>query len=127
MKTNFKISDTQLGDNCPCFIIAEMSGNHNHSLGRAIEIVEAAAKSGVHALKLQTYTADTITINVKEGDFLVIMNAGAYGASMSSNYNSRPRAAEVMVSGDQAYLVRERENLADLTRGENLLPEQILK
>jgi N-acetylneuraminate synthase len=46
-----------------------MSGNHNQSLDRALEIVEAAAESGAHALKLQTYTADTITLNVKENEF----------------------------------------------------------
>lgn len=53
------------------FIIAEMSGNHNQSLETALEIVEAAAKTGVHALKLQTYTADTITLNVRHDDFLI--------------------------------------------------------
>ena len=53
------------------FIIAEMSGNHNQSLERALEIVEAAAGTGAHALKLQTYTADTITLDVSEGEFFI--------------------------------------------------------
>ena len=53
------------------YIIAEMSGNHNKSLDRALKIVDAAAKSGAHALKLQTFTADTITLNVDKEDFFI--------------------------------------------------------
>lgn len=57
-------------DHAP-FVIAEMSGNHNQSLDRALEIVEAAAMSGAHALKLQTYTADTMTLDLDEGEFRI--------------------------------------------------------
>ena len=54
------------------FIIAEMSGNHNQSLERALKIVDAAADAGVNALKIQTYTTDTITIDVKEREFWIV-------------------------------------------------------
>jgi len=60
-----------VGAEHPPFIIAEMSGNHNQSLDRAMEIVEEAAKAGAHALKLQTYTADTMTLDLREDDFLI--------------------------------------------------------
>lgn len=53
------------------FIIAEMSGNHNQSLDRALEIVEAAAKTGAHALKIQTYTPDTMTLDIDKDEFLI--------------------------------------------------------
>lgn len=53
------------------FIVAEMSGNHNQSLERALEIVDAAAKAGAHGLKIQTYNADTMTLDIKEGEFLI--------------------------------------------------------
>ena len=59
---------------------------------------------------------------IAEGDYLAQRSAGAYGASMSSNYNSRPRTAEVMVDGDQAYLIRRREALNELWQLESLLP-----
>ncbi len=59
---------------------------------------------------------------LEEGDLLAIRSAGAYGFTMSSNYNSRPRAAEVMVDGDKVYKIRCREKIADLYRDEHLLP-----
>lgn len=59
---------------------------------------------------------------IAEGDYLAQRSAGAYGASMSSNYNSRPRTAEVMVDGDKAYLIRRREALNELWQLESVLP-----
>jgi diaminopimelate decarboxylase len=61
---------------------------------------------------------------VQAGDVLAVLSAGAYGMSMASNYNSRPRAAEVMVEGDRAWLIREREQPSELFRGEHLLPKR---
>jgi len=66
-----EIGNKKIGREFRPFIIAEMSGNHNQSLERALKIVEAAAKSGVHALKLQTYTADTMTLDLKEGEYYI--------------------------------------------------------
>jgi diaminopimelate decarboxylase len=61
-------------------------------------------------------------LSLQPGDLLAVRSAGAYGFSMSSNYNSRPRAAEVMVDGEQVHLIRERETVLDLFTGEHLLP-----
>ena len=59
---------------------------------------------------------------VAPGDYIAVLSAGAYAMSMASNYNTRGRAAEVMVDGDNAWLIRDRETPADLMRGEHLLP-----
>jgi pseudaminic acid synthase len=64
-----QIANYIISQNNAPFIIAEMSGNHNQSIDRALKIIEVAAQSGAHAVKLQTYTADTITINHKGGLF----------------------------------------------------------
>jgi diaminopimelate decarboxylase len=64
------------------------------------------------------------SLAVAPGDFVAVLSAGAYAMSMASNYNTRPRAAEVMVAGSDAWLIREREALADLMRGEQLLPPE---
>lgn len=69
--SSFKIGERLIGADAPPFIIAEMSGNHNQSLEVALQIVEAAAKAGAHALKLQTYTAQTMTLDLAEGEFFI--------------------------------------------------------
>lgn len=65
------ILDRKIGINHPPFIISEMSGNHNQSLEQALEIVEAAARAGAHALKIQTYTADTMTLDIAHDEFYI--------------------------------------------------------
>ena len=69
MKSALFIDGREIGRASAPFIIAEMSGNHNQSLERALEIVEAAAKTGAHALKIQTYTPDTMTLDLDEREF----------------------------------------------------------
>jgi len=66
-----KITDKKISNKSPPFIIAEMSGNHNQSLDKALAIVEAAKKSGVCALKIQTFTADTMTVDIEGGEFII--------------------------------------------------------
>ena len=70
-------------------------------------------------------TSDTFAINralpgIQEGDLLAIFSAGAYGFTMSSTYNSRPRPCEVLVDGDKYRIIRKRETYEDLVRGEDL-------
>jgi len=69
MSRVFRIAERTIGRNHAPFIIAEMSGNHNQSLDRALKIVDAAAEAGVHALKIQTYTPDTMTLDLDEREF----------------------------------------------------------
>jgi len=66
-----KIGHRSIGPGHAPFVVAEMSGNHNQSLERALEIVDAAAEAGAHGLKIQTYTAETMTLNLNEGDFRI--------------------------------------------------------
>lgn len=70
-KSSILIADRHIGSGYPPFVIAEMSGNHNQSLDRALEIVDAAASTGAHALKLQTYTADTMTLDINDREFFI--------------------------------------------------------
>ncbi|MCP2321580.1 N-acetylneuraminate synthase [Hamadaea flava] len=78
-KNTIRIGDQQVGPGHRPFIIAEMSGNHNGSLDRALQIVDAVAESGAHALKLQTYTPDTITIDVDTPEFRISAGHDLWG------------------------------------------------
>ena len=82
------INKTRIDTDHEPFIIAEMSGNHNQSLERAIEIIHSASKAGAHAIKLQTYTADTITLDVHEKEFLINDKDSLWnGQSLYNLYN----------------------------------------
>jgi len=87
MNRTIKIGDQTIGTSSPPFVIAEMSGNHNHSLKRGLKIVEAAADAGAHSVKLQTYTANTMTIDVDADGFSVTdPNSPWYGRSLYNLY-----------------------------------------
>jgi len=87
MGSEIYIGGTQIGPKARPFVIAEMSGNHNQSLERALEIVDAAAAAGAHAVKLQTYTADTITLDVHTDEFMIADEASLWnGKSLYDLY-----------------------------------------
>ncbi len=71
MKRDIKIENYLIGNNHPVFIIAELSANHNGSIDTAIETIKAAKRAGANAIKLQTYTPDTITLDSKKNDFKI--------------------------------------------------------
>ena len=82
---------------------------------RAYDVVGPICESG-------DFLGQGRELALAEGDLLAVMSAGAYGMAMSSNYNSRPRAAEVMVDGDSVHLIRRRETTAELYAPESPLP-----
>ncbi len=68
---DIQIGSSFIGSSHPPFVVAELSGNHHHSLEKALKLVEMAKRAGAHAIKLQTYTPDTITLDIKGGEFLI--------------------------------------------------------
>jgi len=89
--------------------------NKRDAPGRSYDVVGPVCESA-------DFLGRDRTLALAAGDLLAVMSAGAYAMSMSSNYNSRPRAAEILVDGDRVHLVREREKLPDLFASEHLLP-----
>lgn len=88
MPKSFTIGSHEVGPNHPPFIIAEMSGNHNGDLERAKEIIRQCAAAGAHAVKIQTYTADTMTIDVDDDRFRLSANHPLWaGRSLYSLYD----------------------------------------
>ena len=83
---------------------------------RSYDIVGPVCETG-------DFLAKSRLLSLAEGDLLAVRSAGAYGFTMSSNYNTRPRAAELMVDGKDVHVIRERETFEDLVHGEHLLPE----
>jgi len=87
----------------------------SHSVAKAWDIVGPICETG-------DFLGKDRAIQLSEGDLLAVRSAGAYGFTMSSNYNSRPKVAEIMVDGSDIHLIRERESISDLWKSEKLLP-----
>lgn len=101
------VADQVIGTGEPVFVIGEMSGNHNGDLGRALEIVDAVAASGASALKIQTYTADTLTIDVDLPQFRVKDAHGLWGGR---NLYNLYQEAHTPWEWHEAIFARAREN-----------------
>ncbi|WP_444923695.1 diaminopimelate decarboxylase [Microbulbifer sp. DLAB2-AF] len=119
---NFAIVDAAMNDNLrPALyqawqdIVPVTPGNGEDTLW---DIVGPVCETG-------DFLGKNRALALREGQLLAMLSAGAYGFTMSSNYNSRPRAAEVLVDGENSYLVRTRETFDDLVRGETPVPEKV--
>jgi diaminopimelate decarboxylase len=88
---------------------------HRLQVTEKVDIVGPICESG------DFFAKERVMQKTKEGDYLAVMSAGAYGFSMSSNYNSRLRPAEVMVKSNKAYLIRKRETYLDLVNKEKVI------
>ena len=95
------ISNIQIGASYKPMVIAEMSGNHNGSLERALDIVDMAAKAGAQALKIQTYTADTMTIPKIRG-FSILMTKILFG--MESRFTTYIKPLSPLGNGTKPFL-----------------------
>ena len=118
---NFVVVDAAMND-----LIRPALYNAWHEV-RPVKETESGARAGVYDVvgpicESADFLARDRQLAARPGGLLVLMSAGAYGMVMSSNYNTRPRPAEVMVSGDRASLVRERESVQQLFAAERLLP-----
>ncbi|KUJ82928.1 diaminopimelate decarboxylase [Microbulbifer flavimaris] len=118
---NFAIVDAAMNDNLrPALYQAWQDIVPVHPNGKETElwdIVGPVCETG-------DFLGKRRELSLEPGQLLAMLSAGAYGFTMSSNYNSRPRAAEVLVDGDRPYLIRARESMADLVRGESKAPEK---
>jgi diaminopimelate decarboxylase len=119
---NFAVVDAAMNDMLrPALYDAWMDIN-------TIEIISDRTEADYDVVGPVCETGDFLAkdraLAIEEGDYLYLSSAGAYGFVMSSNYNSRPRVAEVMVDGDQIHLIRARETIEDLVKGEQLIKEQ---
>lgn len=119
---NFVVVDAAMND-----LIRPALYDAWHEVRQVDEAVESGAREGVYDIvgpicESADFLARGRRLAARQGGLLALMSAGAYGMVMSSNYNTRPRPAEVMVSGDSASLVRERESVEQLFAAERLLP-----
>ncbi|MGB1382867.1 MAG: diaminopimelate decarboxylase [Porticoccaceae bacterium] len=119
---NFAIVDAAMNDMLrPALYDAWMDIN-------AVEVISDNEEADYDVVGPVCETGDFLakdrTLAITEGDYLYLSSAGAYGFTMSSNYNSRPRVAEVMIDGNMTHLIRARESIEDLVRGEQLIKEQ---
>lgn len=95
----------------------EDESSENHSNIKTYDVVGPVCETG-------DFLGKDRELALQQNDYLAVRSAGAYGFSMSSNYNSRPRAAEIMVDGDHVHIIRQRESVQQLYNGESILPDE---